>query len=397
MTCIALLNVKYSPNLGDGLLSECLERELARALPGCKARSIDLAGRSAYPVAPGRTRGAALALLERSPPRLRRFVAGAMLDALLTMRLRRHYRQSLAGADAVVLGGGNLLSDADLNFPKKIAGALEQARRLSLPVAVHGVGVSARWSTAGKRLFTQAFVEARLSSASVRDPLSRTAWQRHFADRAVAAPQLVIDPGVLASLHYAPAPASASGRRIGLCVTDPLAVRYHSEAAHGADLDAWYPASLRSLVEAGFEIVLFTNGSPEDRDYLNARFHDWIRKARGPVTLGRSFDTPRDLATFVSGCDAIVAHRMHACIAAYSFGVPAVGLRWDVKLDSFFELSGRAKHVLDPASIPAQTLGERTAAAIADPFDPVPLIARARREIATLAAHLAEIVAERPR
>jgi len=27
---IALLNVKYSPNLGDGLLSECLEAELAR-------------------------------------------------------------------------------------------------------------------------------------------------------------------------------------------------------------------------------------------------------------------------------------------------------------------------------------------------------------------------------
>ena len=31
---IALLNVKFSPNLGDGLLCECLERELAVALPG---------------------------------------------------------------------------------------------------------------------------------------------------------------------------------------------------------------------------------------------------------------------------------------------------------------------------------------------------------------------------
>ena len=43
---IALLNVKFSPNLGDGLLSECLERELAHALPGVEVVAIDLAGRA---------------------------------------------------------------------------------------------------------------------------------------------------------------------------------------------------------------------------------------------------------------------------------------------------------------------------------------------------------------
>lgn len=64
---IVLLNVKYSPNLGDGLLSECLERELARALPDCEVTSIDLAGRTGYPSGYGRTRGTALALLERLP------------------------------------------------------------------------------------------------------------------------------------------------------------------------------------------------------------------------------------------------------------------------------------------------------------------------------------------
>jgi hypothetical protein len=56
---IALLNVKYSPNLGDGLLSECLEAELAHTFqaiaPGTQVFSIDLAGRRAYPaIAPSR-------------------------------------------------------------------------------------------------------------------------------------------------------------------------------------------------------------------------------------------------------------------------------------------------------------------------------------------------------
>lgn len=54
---IVLFNVKYSPDLGDGLLSECLERELGRSLPGCEVVSIDLAGRTAYPRVHGRARG----------------------------------------------------------------------------------------------------------------------------------------------------------------------------------------------------------------------------------------------------------------------------------------------------------------------------------------------------
>ena len=384
---VVLFNVKYSPNLGDGLLSECLERELALSLPGCEVVSVDLAGRTAYPSAAGKTRAAALALLERCPAALRRIAARAMLEVLLATRLRRRYRKGLAGADAVVVGGGNLLTDSDLNFPMKIAGALAEAARLSLPVAVYAAGVSPQWSPTGTRLFAGALARSRLVWASVRDRRSQEGWSAHLGSR-VRAAELVVDPGVLASRHY-PGGAKANGARpVGLCVTDPLAVRYHSGAACAASLDAWYPAALRSLVQHGFEVALFTNGSPEDRDYLHGRFHEWIRHARGPVTLARSFETPADLAGFVSGCDAVVGHRMHACIAAYSFGVPAVGLRWDVKLDSFFELAGRSAHMLDPATVDAGETGARTAAAIADRLDPAPLIARAQAEVAAFAALL---------
>lgn len=384
---VVLFNVKYSPNLGDGLLSECLERELMRSLPDCEVVSVDLAGRTEYPASHGRARGLALALLDRCPAPLRQVAARAMLEMLLRTRLRGRYRVGLSGADAVVIGGGNLLTDSDLNFPMKISGALAEAARLSLPVSVYAVGVAPKWSEAGAKLFTRAFANARLTWASVRDIRSQEVWAAHFGARAVPA-DVVVDPGVLASLHYPPAPRSLSGRKVGFCVTDPLAVRYHSNKTSAATLEDWYPAALRSLVEAGFEVALFTNGSPEDREYLHARFYDWIRHARGPVTLSPSFETPADLAAFVSGCNAIVGHRMHACIAAYSFGVPAIGLRWDVKLDSFFELAGRGNHMLDPASVEACDVGTRTAAAIADHLDPAPLIARACREVAEFAARL---------
>ncbi|MEE4451351.1 polysaccharide pyruvyl transferase family protein [Novosphingobium resinovorum] len=384
---IALLNVKFSPNLGDGLLCECLEKELAHALPGCEVMSVDLAGRQAYPSGHGRGRGMVMALLERCPAVLRRLAAWAILRLLLAIRLHRHFRAGLAGAEIVVLGGGNLFTDADLNFPMKIAGALAQARRSRLPVAVYAIGVSKRWSPHGAKLFIRALRRSRLVWACVRDQGSSDSWRAHFQDHPVRPANIAVDPGVLASLHY-PRATRGTGTRIGLCITDPLAVRYHSDGSSGGNLDAWYPEALRSLVQQGFEVALFTNGSPEDREYLYRHFHAWIRYAKGPVALAPSFATPADLAGFVSGCDAIIGHRMHACIAAYSFGVPAVGLRWDVKLDSFFQLSGRTTHMIDPAVEAPTHLGRRTAAAIADRPDPAPLIARARADVATLAAML---------
>ena len=66
-----IFNVKYSPNLGDGLLSECLELELRRAIGRPEVVSLDLAGRDQY--GPGSWRREfALTLLERLPARLRR-------------------------------------------------------------------------------------------------------------------------------------------------------------------------------------------------------------------------------------------------------------------------------------------------------------------------------------
>jgi hypothetical protein len=97
---IALLNVKYSPNLGDGLLSECLERELSAALPGAQVVSIDLAGREIYRDHGASRRGRAIAVLEHLPSWARRHVVRLALTALVRLRLRRHFRDRLAGVDA---------------------------------------------------------------------------------------------------------------------------------------------------------------------------------------------------------------------------------------------------------------------------------------------------------
>ena len=396
---IALLNVKYSPNLGDGLLSECLEAELARTFqtiaPGTQVFSIDLAGRRAYPaIAPSR-RAALIRVLEALPARLRQLATRIALAALVRLRLRQHVRARLTGCDAVVLGGGNLLTDADLNFPMKIAGALSQAARLRLPVAVYGVGANRQWSEAGRRLFGRALGGAKLAHAAVRDARSQSAWRDLLVPQGVRPAALSGDPGLLASCHFPRPPLPFDAPLAGLCITAPMALRYHATGpgpTDGTTLDAWYAAAACALVEAGFRVALFTNGSPEDRDYLSKMGPSWILAAKGPVTLTNPFADPAEMIRFIAGCQLIVAHRMHACIAAHSFAIPTIGLRWDVKLDSFFALAGRGNYIADTASLngPALTaLARQAAAEGVDRAALEDLIAGTRSDIARMAAALA--------
>ncbi len=430
---VALLNVKYSPNLGDGLLAECLERELAHALGGADVASIDIAGRRGWSGgAAGRRRRGALAVLEAAPPALRRVLAGAALTLLSRLTLRRHVRHGLAGADAVVIGGGNLLTDADLNFPIKLRGACAEVTRRGLPLAVHAVGASAHWSPRGRALFARALARRPLAHAAVRDEASRTAWATQLETRGAMAAEVVGDPGLLASLHYPRGPAAsapavpASGtpreRRVGLCITDPLALRYHVGQHHGATAQAagalrdaavigWYGGLATALAQQGLHVILFTNGSPEDRACLARHAPGWTaerpaadwrggvaRQGQGRVSMAAPFATPADLAGFVAGCDLVIAHRMHACIAAHSFAVPTIGLTWDEKLASFFTLAGRGSFAVDgPAMTPAAMveLAQAAMAAGVDRAALASLISRTRADVARLARRLSHAVQAR--
>ena len=401
---IALLNVKFSPNLGDGLLCECLERELAVALPGAEVVSIDLAGRRHFRGHGPSRRGRVIALLEALPRWARRRAVRVALALLVRFRLRRHVRDRLADVDAVVVGGGNLLTDTDLNFPMKLAGALGEVARAGLPLAVHAVGVNRKWSRAGQHLFVRALRAAPLFSATVRDTRSQQAWRDLLEPHGLPPAGLAGDPGLLAGRHFDATPHTHDGTRVGLCITSPLAVRYHASGAPPLiDLCAWYRDAAGALARAGMKVVLFTNGSPEDRAFLahhgaqwcTALAHDGLAHA---VSIAPAFAAPQDLIGFITRCDVIIAHRMHACITAHAFAIPAIGLKWDVKLESFFALAGREAFIADCADLGPPALIALTAKAIAIGVDRAALdrlIVATRADIGRLAAQIGAAVAAR--
>jgi polysaccharide pyruvyl transferase WcaK-like protein len=391
---VALINVKYSPNLGDGLLSECLEAELASVLPSIAIRVIDLAGRTEYD--PGtRSRKSVLTLMHHSPLMVRHAIAQSVLGSRLHRHLRPHWRAELGRVDAVIVGGGNLLSDADLNFPLKLDAVMAGVRSMKLPAAVFGVGVSDNWTPRGESLFRRAFGGPQLFHASVRDPRSAEIWRQRLSPAGIPPALVVHDPGQLVSRHVARSRSrDRAGTVIGLGLTHPIALKYHGGNTHisTAAQAAWYCALVRAGRARGWRFVVFANGSPEDEAYLG-ELRPALADAAGRehITFAPRADTPSDLARLISSFDLLMAHRLHANIAAFSYGIPQIGFAWDVKLETFLAQVGRghclcrvgADAIEAVVDLAARQLGEGVDARMHRS-----VIAQAREHVAGLATAL---------
>ncbi len=376
MKSVRIFNVKFSPNLGDGLLAECLEKGLIEfGLNPETTYSVDLAARTDYQAGSG-SRKYILNVLNMLPALVRPLVLSIPLTFGLYRKWLPHYLQHLESAQAVVIGGGNLFTDVDLNFPTKISALIRAANAKKIPIYIYGVGVGGHWSEKGLALLKNAFKNADIRYVSVRDQNSKVNFEQFLAQYVKVKPIVVRDPGLLASRYLLSASAKpALQKTVGLCVTNAIAVSYHSNISISQPaLVAWYAELYQQLVTDGYNVKIFTNGSPEDVEAATTLLEMTGHHANQTQSMLRP-QNPTELVNFIAECNLIVAFRMHAIIAAYSCGVEVVALKWDVKLDSFMESVGKGEQIFsvidDPISrvksaIDALVIFEKTNAPVLD-------------------------------
>ncbi|MFC7397623.1 polysaccharide pyruvyl transferase family protein [Chelatococcus sp. GCM10030263] len=366
---IVLFNVKYSPNLGDGAIAECLERELERRFAGAEVLSLDLAGRTEWRAPEGgQARVSKLGILQRMPRWCRDIAVEAVLGARLRSRLRPLWRRALAGADVAVFGGGQLIQDGDLNFPLKLGAAADECRRLRIPYAVHAVGAAPIRSRRGRQLFLRFLSSAADIHIAARDTKSA----RELAQLTGKDVTVGRDPALLASRVWPAAERPARERPVvGLGVTHPAVLRYHgTDTVRDGDeaVMGLYVQLSESLVAAGYDVALFSNGAAEDEAFIGM-LGERLRQAGSTGTHIRIVPrcgTPRELAALLAQFDALIAHRLHASILAYSYRVPHIGLLWDGKLSAYFASVERADYAVPLSAATIPTI--------------VPLLGRARAE-----------------
>jgi colanic acid/amylovoran biosynthesis protein len=111
---------------------------------------------------------------------------------------------------------------------------------------------------------------------------------------------------------------------------------------NGFGLEADYPDLMRRFIGAmsarantRVHLICHVNSDvlPQDDD---GRVADQLA-AEFPVVRAPNFASPGDAKSYIAGLDFLVAGRMHACIAAYSAGVPVVPIAYSRKFSGLFE------------------------------------------------------------
>lgn len=346
---IVICAVPYSPNLGDGVIYENIKQLLLERLPGAEVSALDIAGRDDY-VKAGISKKS---LVNKVPKLLRPYAVCTYFSLQYFLRWRSKWIAQLADADLIVVGGGQLLLDVHLNFPVKLfllSKAVKAAGK-SGKVAVFGVGVSKSMSSAGTGLIKRTWENLAPIQASTRDVASAQNLKLILAQPLEV--KVTPDPGIYSQQTFAPfLPPRTAGNVLGICISSPLELNQAGveKQDYSERIGKYFQELAQQATTLGYRVHLFTNGSPEDeafKDALAAELDPEI------VNLPRP-GVPSQLVANIGQCDCIIAHRLHANIVAYALDIPSIGLNWDSKVQSFFELTGRGRFFIQ-APVPDVT------------------------------------------
>ncbi|MEM4989713.1 polysaccharide pyruvyl transferase family protein [Collimonas sp. H4R21] len=346
---IVICAVPYSPNLGDGVIYENIKQLLLERVPGAQVSALDIAGRDDYV----KTGISKKSLVNKVPKRLRPYAVCTYFSLQYFLRWRRKWVSQLADADLVVVGGGQLLLDVHLNFPVKLfllSKAVKAAGK-SGKVAVFGVGVSKSMSSAGTGLTRRTWENLAPIQASTRDIASAQNLKLILGQPLDV--KVTPDPGIYSQQTFAAfLPPRATGNVLGICISSPLELNQAGmeKQDYSERIGKYFQELAIQAVTLGYRVHLFTNGSPEDE-----AFKDALAAGLDPeiVNLPRP-GVPSQLVANIGQCDCVIAHRLHANIVAYALDIPSIGLNWDSKVQSFFELTGRGRFFM-PAPVPDVT------------------------------------------
>ena len=160
---------------------------------------------------------------------------------------------------------------------------------------------------------------------------------------------LSVDPAVCAAEAYG-IHTNPKSSTTGLGLSAPIRVESGnyagSKSAFTAKRVKQFWIDLAELLESEHrEFVFFTNGQSRRLCLCSKHCCRDVRfkSDEAARALGKSSCQPRALVEQVAQCQAIVAHRLHANIIAYSLGIPSVGLIWDNKVEEFGKITGRSR------------------------------------------------------
>lgn len=245
-------------------------------------------------------------------------------------------------------------------------------------------------------------LDMRLSKVvTARDDLSTA------AARAMGITSVIEASDVALRLPYDPPPPRAPGGpvKVGLNVSGLLMAGGYA-GANDFGLKTDYPSLIRSLIRRfqakGAEVhlvshVIVHSGLMTGEDDFRAA--KALAEEFPGTVLAPDFPHPSAAKSYIAGLDFFTGARMHACIAAFSSGVPVVPMAYSRKFHGLFGSLGFNRTV-DYTSESAEAIEEKILAAFDDPetlaAEAAAALAKGRAKLATYENALLEVMRKVP-
>ena len=332
---ITIFGEKYSDNLGDGVISDCLVYAFASIDTSFIVSAHDLSMREGFSFSHSvrsDVNSSSLSIL------IRRFKKLIGWELVRSKEFKTMYCEVIKSSDIVLIGGGQIFLDNELNFPVKIRALSKILNTFGISHAFVCCGVSGRMSFIGATIFKKVLTNRHVKSLIVRDLLSLKNAKNILE---YETPVFLIDPAIITSNVYSVrgSVGESTVKKIGMNIMDfeTLSKCFGYRVEKDAFYDIWVDLVHR-FVEDGFTVVLHTNGASEDNYALST-----VRKRIGQLSnvITMIPKSPKDLADIIASVNVLIAYRLHANIMAFSLGIPSVGVVWDEKVSEFSAISGR--------------------------------------------------------
>lgn len=356
---ILVCGVPNNANLGDEIISDCVERLLGRVCPECEIERFDILGaRRRYPERKHSSGTWKRLLRLYLPPPIRRIVA---VGSTILVKFPRIIGEAanIRRSNIILFGGGQLLLDNQGVFPLCLSLTILLSRK-NTQFAFFACGASGQWSILSRSALRYAAKRRCFIFAGFRDIQSLTV-ARELLGSCIPTARVVPDPALLARETYQMSTTNSNRKRLGLGIAHPreLNMFLNNEPVRISLISArqFYKQLALQLADSiCADVVLFCNGALEDWHFLELVAGD-LRRERPSLNF-EVVERPssgRELVALLASMNVILAHRLHAHVVAFSLGVPSIAFLWDQKVASFFEMTGKESRVFleTLSSVPA--------------------------------------------
>ena len=353
MKNIALIGLKYHNNIGDALAMKCTKYLIEKNNNDINIIELDMYGRYC------REKEDSVIIQESSKDKIKALITKFKLQELFNIykeirycidgsrkRAVSFYSKQLLNIDAVIIvAAGTIKYDKTDDFGLYYDIITKIAYRYKIPCLISAAGIESSYNGNDFRCrrFQKAINRDNVLLITCRDNLSEL---KKYINNVTIPVYSVADPAVWAAKLDCNGIKHFKREKIGISViTFQRFIQYNSKIDKYT-YESTICSLMRELSSKGIEWRLFSNGHSEDTDYAielckKAGFTNTELYMLPPPV------EPEDLTDIISQFSLIITARLHACIVAYSLGIPFIAFNWSDKIKLFAQKVGLGDYIID--------------------------------------------------